>query len=124
LNIKTDLPGTRPDGRRESVTVYEFDFDASEVMRGFAEQTGMTEKQGKNDTVMVVSSGKTKTYTAMWKDFKPTYRGRPVPPEEAKKLDPSQIKEISIMCRSNVRSISRIYPSRYSLSTIRHWSKC
>jgi hypothetical protein len=106
LNIKTELPATRPDGRRESVIAYEFDFDASEVMGlGSASGSGsvVDEKlDSEKESDIKTTSGKTKTYTAEWSDFKPTYRGRPVPPEEAKKLDPKEINEISIMCRSNV----------------------
>ena len=41
----------------------------------------------------------TMQHTAQWKDFAPTYRGRPA--SDAPQLDPAKIEEISIMCRSN-----------------------
>lgn len=122
LNIKTDIPQKRPDGRNESVVVYEYGFDASEVMEWSSEpdaETAMTmEKQQDSDinypwnekmassssssTSHSTSGLKMKTFKAEWKDFEATYRGRPVSGNEAKSLDPSQIKEISLMCRSNV----------------------
>ena len=52
--------------------------------------------------------GRHVTFRAKWEEFVPTYRGRPVPRNEVKPLNPIEIKEISIMCRSNV-SASSLY---------------
>lgn len=111
MNIKTELPHKRrkEDGRNESVIVYEYEFDVSETMMMVptfppdAEKELKMENEGKREAGSgATGRGKTKTFKADWEDFKPTYRGRPVPPHEAKKVDPAEIKEISIMCRSNV----------------------
>ena len=40
-------------------------------------------------------------HEARWEDFKPTYRGKPVPDSKAKPLATDRIHEISFMCRSN-----------------------
>lgn len=75
LNIKTETPKKRPDGRRESQVVYEWQIDLSPFsIDGFFD------------------------VEASWKEFKPTYRGKPV--EDAPKLDSSKVKEWSIMARS------------------------
>lgn len=83
LNVKTSLPEKRPDGRNESVVVYELPFS----------------------TIPPISSNTTFPESSLiecigrWDQFEPTYRGRPA--KDAPKLDPSSIEEISIMCRSN-----------------------
>lgn len=77
LNLKTETPQKRPDGRRESQLTYEWQIDlASYPIDGGAFDV-----------------------EAAWNDFKPTYRGRPV--EDAPKLDSSKVKEWSIMARSD-----------------------
>jgi hypothetical protein len=75
LNLKTELPKRRPDGRSESAIVYEAAFSAPSK-----------------------ADGSCASVDAEWSDFKAIYRGRPA---EAKPLDPSQVKEWSIMARSN-----------------------
>lgn len=82
LNLKTELPSTRPDGRRESAIVYEASF------------TAPTFSKECNSSIDIY-----------WDDFKATYRGRPA---EAKPLDPSQVKEWSIMARSNFEVSARL----------------
>ena len=77
LNLKTETPKKRPDGRRESQLTYEWQIDIS----SYAMDGGAFDVE------------------AAWNDFKPTYRGRPV--EDAPKLDSSQVKEWSIMARSD-----------------------
>ena len=110
MNIKTELPDRRKDYRNTSVVVYEYEFDASDTMMSTTSSSSLSEKgyseeNSKQDQDGVAGKGKTKTFKANWEDFKPTYRGRPVPSNEAKELNPAEIKEISIMCRSNVRTI-------------------
>ena len=88
--------------------MYEYEFDVSDTMMSATSSNTLSEKQDsegteKEDEESTASKGKTETFKANWKDFKPTYRGRPVPSKEAKELNPAEIKEISIMCRSNVR---------------------
>lgn len=100
ITLKTELPRKRKDGRNESVMNYEWDFDASDTM-----MTNMQDEKEVNQEKMeegTMMGAKNKTFKAEWKDFKATYRGRPVDPHEAKPLNPADIKEISIMCRSNV----------------------
>lgn len=77
LNLKTETPKKRPDGRRESQLTYEWQIDLS----SYAIDGGAFDVE------------------AAWNDFKPTYRGRPV--EDAPKLDSSKVKEWSIMARSD-----------------------
>lgn len=73
LNLKTEDPPKRPDGRRESSVVYEWAFNAT--------QEGVVALEAK------------------WDQFLPKYRGRPA--TDAKPLNPSQVKEFSIMARSD-----------------------
>lgn len=124
LNIKTELPKKRKDGRNESVIVWEYEFDVSDTMmmnmgtcsveksslkedrssssRKDNEKEVMDEKEMEEGTIN--TAARTKTFKANWDDFIPTYRGRPVPRDETKPFNPGEIKEISIMCRSNVGS--------------------
>ncbi|GAA5988695.1 hypothetical protein JCM10908_003678 [Rhodotorula pacifica] len=101
LALKEEKPLRRPDGRRESVTVYQYTIDLDdyseeltltfgedEEKRGFGDEM---EKEGKARTAVTV--------LAKWDQFRPTYRGRPK--EDADPLDPGQIYELSFMCRSN-----------------------
>lgn len=87
LNLKTELGGKRPDGRTQSTVSYEYDFTVPY-------HGGSVDDEKANGYEEL-------RLTAAWKDFKPTYRGRPA--EDAEALDPACIKEIAIMCRSNVR---------------------
>lgn len=73
--LKTILAGTRPDGRRESTTSYEYSFDSSSASSSSIHHLDMP-----------------------FDEFKPFYRGRPQ--SDAPALDPAEIKELSIMCRS------------------------
>lgn len=85
LALKTSEPARRSDGRRESVTVYEWAFDAREG----AEELDLVqvgEKGEKGD-----KGERSVTRLARWDDFRPTYRGRPA--EDAEPLDPSRIYE-------------------------------
>ena len=82
LNLKTDLGERRPDGRLESTVSYEYEFACTPP-----DDT----PRRPYDTV---------TLRARWADFTPTYRGRPKP--DAEPLHPERIREISLMCRSNV----------------------
>ncbi|GAA6009488.1 hypothetical protein JCM10207_003800 [Rhodosporidiobolus poonsookiae] len=93
LNLKNDEPPHRPDGRRESVTVYEWELDVRDyepyVPRGVKE---VDEEKGEKGSGEV-------TVLARWEDFKATYRGKDK--LDARPLDPSSIYELSFMCRSN-----------------------
>ncbi|PWN26623.1 CIA30-domain-containing protein [Jaminaea rosea] len=80
LNLYTTMPVKRPDGRNESSTVYEYNFNVS------------------------TSSAEVSAFHPAWSDFEPTYRGRPQP--SAPKLDPEEIKMWSIMARSDFGSQS------------------
>ncbi|BGP44114.1 hypothetical protein JCM10449v2_008178 [Rhodotorula kratochvilovae] len=80
LALKTSEPARRPDGRRESVTVYEYTFSSTEAPSDLDEE----EKGARSVTLL-----------ARWGDFKPTYRGRPAPDAEA--LDPSRIYECVLL---------------------------
>jgi hypothetical protein len=83
INLKPSIASTRPDGRKESTTVYEFSFEAP--------------PSAKDGEISVF---------AEWNRFKATYRGRPA--TDAEPLDPSQVKEWSIMARSNF-SVSMVW---------------
>lgn len=83
LNLKTASPQQRPDGRRESTIVYEYDFRVPAA---------------KSDQKLAASSSLL-TFDAAWDEFKPTYRGKPA--ENAPCLDTEKIQEWSIMARSN-----------------------
>lgn len=79
LNLKTEKPKRRPDGRRESQLVYEWKIDVPQ--KAEAKQHDALHAQ------------------ASWSQFVATYRGRPV--EDAPLLDPSRIQEWSVMARSD-----------------------
>ncbi|KAF7980461.1 hypothetical protein HWV62_37926 [Athelia sp. TMB] len=76
LVLKTAHASTRPDGRRESTVSYEYTFDA----RPAAAACAPVELR------------------IPFRDFEATYRGRAQP--GAPPLDPAQIREVAIMCRS------------------------
>ncbi|GAA6012686.1 hypothetical protein JCM11491_002529 [Sporobolomyces phaffii] len=84
LIVKPTKPATRPDGRRESVVGYEFEFDVARLA-ATEEATATTSR------IVAVE--------APWHEFQATYRGRPK--QDAPELDPSDIYELSVMCRSN-----------------------
>ncbi|GAA5905669.1 uncharacterized protein JCM6883_005405 [Sporobolomyces salmoneus] len=106
LILKNTKPPTRPDGRRESVTSYEFEFDVEELGR-----SGSYEDEKDGRVVVQVE--------AEWNEFKATYRGRPQP--DAPDLDPSDIYELSFMCRSNFgQQAGRFSLDVVSLSAIRY----
>lgn len=93
FEIKTEEPGRRPDGRRESVVVWEWSFSIPDGGEGMEPtlNTGLS-----NEEFWVFDSE--------WSDFKPTYRGRPV--EHAGEFNPAETKEWSFMARSNFQSQS------------------
>lgn len=88
--LKEEKPVRRPDGRRESVTVYQFTVDFAHYAGSFSGgKEGDLDKGGR--------AGEAKeeeqvTVLAKWDEFKPTYRGRPK--EDATPLDPSSIYEL------------------------------
>ncbi|GJN94654.1 hypothetical protein Rhopal_007737-T1 [Rhodotorula paludigena] len=96
LLLKNDEPARRPDGRRESVIVYEYAFDAHEYAAELY-SCSEDEKEGVDEEKEV--GRRSVTVLARWSDFKPHYRGKPAP--DAKPLDPSSIYELSFMARSN-----------------------
>ncbi|CAI7571118.1 unnamed protein product [Penicillium glandicola] len=71
FSLTDEIPQRRPDGREQSALVWEYDFCANE--------TGHTVRM-------------------LWKDLRPTYRGKPV--EDARPLDLSHIRRFRIMIRS------------------------
>lgn len=80
LALKTTEPARRPDGRRESVTVYEWAFDASEG----AHELDLEGEKGEK-------AGRSVTRLARWDEFRPMFRGRPA--EDAEPFDPARIYE-------------------------------
>ncbi|BGP20999.1 hypothetical protein JCM10213_003236 [Rhodosporidiobolus nylandii] len=94
LTLKNDEPARRPDGRRESVIVYEWTLDVRDYERyegaGAPERDEDKAEKGEAEKVTVL---------ARWEAFKPTYRGKEQP--DAKELDPKSIYELGFMCRSN-----------------------
>lgn len=87
LNIKDSKPERRPDGRRESVTVYEYEFDVED----FWDDGLFDEKEGADVEKGEGRARRSVTVLAKWDDFKPFYRGKPK--EDAAPLDPSAIYE-------------------------------
>ncbi|CDU25722.1 uncharacterized protein SPSC_05893 [Sporisorium scitamineum] len=96
LEIKTEEPKRRPDGRRESVVVWEWSFtipSADDEVRDARLNLALT-----NDDFWVFDS--------TWADFKPMYRGRPVDPDKAGEFKPQDTYEWSFMARSNFQAQS------------------
>ncbi|GAA5889825.1 hypothetical protein JCM6882_004336 [Rhodosporidiobolus microsporus] len=94
--LKNEEPARRPDGRRESVVVYEWVLDVRDYEAGFeggeeAGEKAEEEKRGREREEVTV--------LARWSEFKAHYRGKEK--EDAKPLDPSSIYELGFMCRSN-----------------------
>jgi len=77
------LPPNSDNGREQATTSYEYDFETkhSSVFKHHR-------------------SNSHQHFFIPWSEFKPTYRGKPK--EDAKELDPSNIKRISIMMRRYV----------------------
>ncbi|BGP28176.1 NADH:ubiquinone oxidoreductase intermediate-associated protein 30 [Rhodotorula toruloides] len=95
LNIKDKRPERRPDGRRESVTVYEYELDVEDYR-----DNGLFDEKEEGDLEKGERRARRSvTVLAKWEEFKPFYRGKPK--EDAATLDPSAIYELSFMCRSN-----------------------
>ncbi|GAA5915578.1 hypothetical protein JCM8208_002437 [Rhodotorula glutinis] len=92
LALKTSEPARRPDGRRESVTVYEWAFDARE-------HSGELERESDEGDKGEKGAMRSVTRLARWDEFKPMYRGRPA--EDAEPFDPARIYELSFMARSH-----------------------
>jgi len=87
LVLKNTKPPTRPDGRRESVISYEFEFDVEDLARKTAcDMTSDEEKKVGGE-----KGNREVEVSAEWSEFKATYRGRPK--EDAPPLDPSDIYE-------------------------------
>lgn len=78
VTLKDEILPRRPDGRDQSTVSWEYDF----VVGGPGSGTG-----GEKNVVVVIP----------FKDFKPTYRGRPKP--DAEPLDLSALKRLSFMMR-------------------------
>lgn len=90
LVLKTGIPPTRPDGRRQSTISYEYTFS----------------------TTTTPTHDSTRRITIPWSAFVPTYRGRTITPSypEYIPLDPGStshgkrkggVREVSLMCRSD-----------------------
>ncbi|GAA5971604.1 hypothetical protein JCM11641_000657 [Rhodosporidiobolus odoratus] len=98
LAIKNEKPGRREDGRRESVTVYEWVLD----VKDYEPYRGSSKPSGEGDiekAEMGEKGSELITVLARWQDFHATYRGREQ--TDAPALDPSSIYELGFMCRSN-----------------------
>ncbi|TKY86442.1 hypothetical protein EX895_004591 [Sporisorium graminicola] len=97
FEIKTEVPQTRPDGRRESVVVWEWSFTIPHDDDGGVPDARLN-LQLTNDDFWVFDS--------TWADFKPKYRGRPVDPDKAGEFKPQETYEWSLMARSNFQAQS------------------
>ena len=97
FEIKTEEPKRRPDGRRESVIVWEWSFtvpqDDDDDVRDTCLNLALTD-----DDFWVFDS--------TWADFKPMYRGRPVDRDTAGEFNPQNTHEWSFMARSNFQAQS------------------
>ncbi|GAA5873107.1 hypothetical protein JCM1840_005571 [Sporobolomyces johnsonii] len=101
LTLKNEQPALRPDGRRESVTSYEFEVDLDQYREDddHPEVVSDEEKEIGQDEKGTAAGGRRVSVLARWDEFTPTYRGRPQ--RDAKPLDPTRIYELGFMCRSN-----------------------
>lgn len=113
LVLKTIEAPTRPDGRRESVVGYEFEFDGVKVASQSEESEtsmkgGMSSHAEEEKTLIDVEEGEVDSnmreveVDARWDEFKATYRGRPK--EDAEPLDPSRIYEYVTFSLSLLRA--------------------
>ena len=96
FEIKTEEPQRRPDGRRESVVVWEWSFTIP--------QEG--DDLSNSRLNMVLTNDDFWVFDSTWEDFKPFYRGRPVDPDTAGEFHPDQTKEWALMARSNFQAQS------------------
>ncbi|EPQ29240.1 uncharacterized protein PFL1_02995 [Pseudozyma flocculosa PF-1] len=118
VNIKTQAPTTRPDGRRQSSLVWEWDIqlpchDPNSCTPDGATlpRTDLVDDDGDGDAFW--------TFDAHWSDFKPTYRGRPA--EDPGEFLPQETHEWSIMARSNFgKQAGEFALTIHSLSAIVH----
>lgn len=81
LVLKTGIPATRPDGRKESTINYEYSFP-------YPSSSSVAPKL---------------SHDIPWSSFEETYRGKPIKPGQDgyEPLDPGRgITEVSFMCRS------------------------
>lgn len=85
LSLKTTIPEKRPDGRRESAIAYEWRIQLPES------HSPLNEKSGRSNEVL--------DFEVAWDDLEPMYRGRPK--KDAPKFKPEEVKEWSIMARSD-----------------------
>ncbi|GAA5963313.1 hypothetical protein JCM21900_006553 [Sporobolomyces salmonicolor] len=97
LTLKNDKPALRPDGRRESVTSYEFEVDLDLYRDG--EAWADEDKENEKEIGRGGRARRTFAVLARWDEFTPTYRGREQ--RDANPLDPTRIYELGFMCRSN-----------------------
>ncbi|KIS70125.1 uncharacterized protein UMAG_05197 [Mycosarcoma maydis] len=95
FEIKTEEPERRPDGRRQSVIVWEWSFSIPQLDGQEAHSLNLMQT---NDDFWVFDS--------TWSDFKPMYRGRPVDPDKAGEFRPQDTREWSLMARSNFQAQS------------------
>ncbi|GAA5878663.1 hypothetical protein JCM3774_000443 [Rhodotorula dairenensis] len=98
LALKEEKPSRRPDGRRESVTVYQYTIDLNDYRDDLEDDRDVSDVE-KGVVADAEKQTTSVTVLARWDQFKPTYRGRPK--EDADPLNPEQIYELSFMCRSN-----------------------
>ncbi|SNX84706.1 uncharacterized protein MEPE_03415 [Melanopsichium pennsylvanicum] len=96
FEIKTEEPQRRPDGRRESVVVWEWSFTIP------SDQSDIKDK-GLNT---VLSNDDFWVFDGMWDDFRPFYRGRPIDPDTAGEFEPEKTYEWSLMARSHFQAQS------------------
>ena len=89
--LKEEQPSRRPDGRRESVTVYQYTIDLSDYRDELDSALGDDEEKRIGTEEEEKRGRASVTVLAKWDQFRPTYRGRPK--EDADPLDPEQIYE-------------------------------
>lgn len=107
--IKTEKPATRPDGRRESVIVWEWRLDIPQP----GDQVTNTSLN------MALTNDEFWVFDASWQDFKPFYRGKPVDPDTAGEFKPEATYEWSFMARSNFQTQSGLFALQlHSLSAL------
>lgn len=96
FEIKTQEPKRRPDGRRESVIVWEWSFSIPQ-----------SDEQAKDPRLnRALTNDDFWVFDSTWDDFKPVYRGRPVDPDKAGEFRPEETHEWSFMARSNFQAQS------------------
>ncbi|KAF8334860.1 uncharacterized protein EI90DRAFT_3120616 [Cantharellus anzutake] len=113
LSFKTDAPQREPDGGRGSVITYDLAFEPSSPSPDPSSPWSRSALEAARDRIDMASwntglggrtvLGQTKLVTlgASWSDFVPTHRGKEVPRDKAPLLDPSEVKVISFMARSD-----------------------